>query len=246
MKTDSIALTARGKVVCQDVARHGRNYIIIADGCSSSPHSEVGAMLLVLTARKFIETDYLHRKLGEVVIRDAYELAKSLELPLSCLDATLLIGYDFGGGFRTLVYGDGTVWFESDENLIFSTHETVAKPAEKTLSLPYYLSYTLDDKREQAFHNAKPKNFINGVEAEFQSCYEYLIERPSFALIATDGISAISDSSAQRIDTARAVEKFLDYPVTEGNFLARRLWATLNREKWTLNDDLGLGVAIWK
>jgi hypothetical protein len=246
MKTDSIALTARGKVICQDVARHGNGYIIVADGCSSSPHSEVGAMLLAMTAKNTIELGYWPSKFGEVIIGEAWEIARRLGLPCEAMDATLIVGYSEGGTFRVLVYGDGTVWYKDGERFEIYSHETFGIINGEVKSLPYYLSYRINVKRSNDFFMAKPESCINGKAKEFCTVHEYSFGTCGLIGISTDGISAITDDAANKITIGNALSKFLNFPVAEGAFLARRAWATMSREKWTLNDDFGMAVAIWK
>ncbi len=248
MKTDSIALTAHGKVICQDVARHGKNYIIVADGCSSSPHSEVGAMLLAMTARNFLESGLTPKNFGDAVIYQAFATSRVLGLPDSAMDATLIIGYETDELFRVLVYGDGVVWhraeIETDWHL--HVHETFGSMNGRAVSLPYYPSYKLNQRRSDDFFSANPSGFVNGAKRDFSECVEYWFEKRGMVGISTDGVTAITDGAAKKVSAELALSKFLNFPITEGAFLARRAWATMNREKWTLNDDFGMAVAIWK
>ena len=248
MKTDSIALAARGKVVCQDVARHGKNYIIVADGCSSSPHSEVGAMLLAMTARNFFENRLTPENFGEAVIYQAFTTSKVLGLPDSSMDATLIIGYETDETFRVLMYGDGVVWHQIDHETDwpFYIHETFGTVNGRAASLPHYLSYKLNQRRSDDFLSANPGSFVNGKASGFSECIEYNFEKRGIVGVSTDGINAITGASSNKISAELALSKFLTFPVTEGAFLARRAWATVNRERWTLNDDFGMAVAIWK
>lgn len=245
MKTDSIALAARGKVICQDSARHGSNYIIVADGCSSSPFSEVGAMLLALSARSLFENGYYFEDFGEVAILKARDACVMMGLPSAALDATLIIGYQINGQFTISVYGDGVVWYKDSTGNHIAAYETIAEKSSGSISLPYYLSYRFNKDRDRLFFEHEPMTLINGRKTDFCKKHTLYLESPAFVGIATDGVTQISNR-VSKLDIVSVLEKFTDFPITEGAFLARRVWATVKKESWVLGDDFGMAVAICK
>lgn len=245
MKTDSIALAARGKVICQDSARHGSNYIIVTDGCSSSPFSEVGAMLLALSARNLFENEYYFEDFGEVAVLKARDACVMMGLPSSALDATLIIGYQLNKQFTVSVYGDGVIWYKDSAGTRATVYETVAESSLGSVSLPYYLSYRFNKDRDRSFFECKPVTQINGQKVDFSKKHTVYLESPDFVGITTDGVTQISNRVV-KLSTDEVLKRFTDFPITEGAFLARRAWATVKKENWVLGDDFGMAVAICK
>src|SRR5689334_13151177 len=108
-------------VVCQDYATaHGGEcaYAILADGCSSSPDTDIGARLLVKSAGAVLEAfahDFVQdtdRALGRyysAVLAKARAHAKRMELDRECLDATLLTLIASQSHWFAGVYGDGVL-----------------------------------------------------------------------------------------------------------------------------------------
>lgn len=205
-------------------------------------------MLLAMTARNFFENGLTPKNFGEAVIYQAFATSRVLGLPDSSMDATLIVGYETDESFRVLMYGDGVVWHRNNDEVNWPLHvyETFGTVNGRTASLPYYLSYKLNPRRSNDFLSANPRSFINGKAAGFSECVEYNFEKRGIVGISTDGVNAITGASSNKISAELALSKFLTFPVTEGAFLARRAWATVNRERWTLNDDFGMAVAIWK
>ena len=113
MNADCIYRIGAGHAVCQDycVARGGDDpYVVIADGCSSSPDTDCGARLLVrsaaalLPARADLASD---AEFGQAVVERALPHAEGLGLPAQALDATLLWLTLDGGEWTASVHGDG-------------------------------------------------------------------------------------------------------------------------------------------
>lgn len=95
--------TTRGPFVCQDYAAVvNAGCVVLADGCSSSPHTDFGARLLCRLAAQHgpAEAPFL-----------AEPLLAPLALPTRALDATVLIArwVEAEQGVRVDVAGDGVV-----------------------------------------------------------------------------------------------------------------------------------------
>ncbi|MBM3457554.1 MAG: protein phosphatase 2C domain-containing protein, partial [Armatimonadetes bacterium] len=97
--------------VCQDYAvalratAAGGPAILLADGCSSSPDTDVGARLLARATARVLESvaTLAPRTLPEAQrsgVERAHRAAADLGLPAGALDATLLV----------LAAGDGVWW----------------------------------------------------------------------------------------------------------------------------------------
>ncbi|NMQ18470.1 hypothetical protein E4P82_04220 [Candidatus Competibacter phosphatis] len=139
---------------CQDYVCHGRKpypHVILADGCSAEPDSDLGARLLVLNARRLLPrfvaaaTDEAgrhacHWRLGRRIVRRAARQARELGAD-SALDATLLIAWCDGTTVYVHLYGDGCLAARRADGGV------VAIQVEYAGNAPYYLSYLLDRER---------------------------------------------------------------------------------------------------
>lgn len=142
MSADCVLLTGKRHNVCQDYVRANDSYAFLADGCSRSPDSDVGARLLVFGAEN--HWLLLENTLGKAAIIDAKLIANSMHLQTRALDATLLAvrHSKITQSFLVDVYGDGIVAARRrDKRMVLHQYE-YAKNA------PRYLSYMLDPDRQ--------------------------------------------------------------------------------------------------
>jgi hypothetical protein len=104
--------------ICQDYAvageRNGHSFAILSDGCSGSPHTDIGARLLATSAVKIVadrqrwKPDYRRWKPTDI-LDSARETLPRLDLPGACLDATLLILEEYDMYFLATILGDGVL-----------------------------------------------------------------------------------------------------------------------------------------
>lgn len=160
MKIDTFSEIGSQHTICEDYIISGNNYIILADGCSSSEHSEMGARFLCYMARMYMkihgveglqDTNY-STKLGSWVIHNAEMLVRQLGLRRTCLDATLVIAYIKDEYVHVHMFGDGylvlkTAWGD------FEIYCIDFKAGSK--SMPYYLRYLVDEEGHHKYHEAK-------------------------------------------------------------------------------------------
>jgi len=111
--------------VCQDYALHGTfedmEYGIVADGCSTAEHSEIGAQILCHVARYYLTLHYhsglfkdctintLSSILGNSILKRADDLRKLYPITPSALQATLLIIVAIKDKVYTFMWGDGVI-----------------------------------------------------------------------------------------------------------------------------------------
>jgi hypothetical protein len=110
--------------ICQDYAvasnQPDRSYTIVSDGCSSSPHTDIGARLIVrattqlLSASTQIVVTSLHREAAY----QALKWAKDIGLPDESVDATLLTANVQDGKLVIGASGDGVVVLESTQGTV--------------------------------------------------------------------------------------------------------------------------------
>ena len=95
-------------------------YVILADGCSAAPDSDLGARLLALNARRLlpwfalpvadeVERVARHWRLGQRLIRRAARQARALGVDEDVLDATLIVAWCDGATVYVHLYGDGCI-----------------------------------------------------------------------------------------------------------------------------------------
>ena len=173
-QTDRIFTIGRDHKVCQDYAYsggyNGVPYIIVSDGCSASKDSDVGARLvahsfragLFETIRRFISPfggqfqkpidevfDYLYKN----ILTHMQRSVENLQLDYSVLDATLIACFIVDDNLYECIYGDGCIIKKFRDGNIEATSFSYDTNA------PYYLSYQLDDKRNEQYK----KEFGNGL-----------------------------------------------------------------------------------
>lgn len=125
--------------VCQDYALTGKNTISIADGCSSSVLSDFGSRVLSVTAmNKMTELDSLHDLDEKELILLARPSIKVLNLPIECLDATLLCAIKKDEGAEAICYGDGVITVKMEDG------HTIVICVEYTDGYPFYINYLFD------------------------------------------------------------------------------------------------------
>jgi hypothetical protein len=155
MNSDCFFAMGKTHTVCEDYAlsgeHDGRPFAIIADGCSSSRHTDVGARLLVMALLRTIGAcggDY--RSAMDSAIHVAYSATKMFDFPSKCLDATLLlvVGYPDAGEldpkFEVYAAGDGAIVARNEDRVM-------TKIIEYDRGAPEYLSYKLNPERHAGY-----------------------------------------------------------------------------------------------
>jgi len=154
--------------VCQDYAlavNEEAACVILADGCSSSPDTDIGARLLTRSALPRVPALPLAAPLEpgarqewaayhDGAIRAAADCAQRLGLGLTCLDATLLTIKAAGGAFVAGCSGDGVVALGRRDG------RTEVYAVSFAANYPQYASYGLDAARRERWE-AQPGNAMS-------------------------------------------------------------------------------------
>lgn len=283
MNVDSYFTVGRGHEVCQDYAiakiygqeslpgcwHQHRPYLIVSDGCSGSPQTDVGARILAHMAEKLVCESYAANSMlswesfGIVTIAQAQVCAKAMGLPLQCLDATLLVGFEKeaeNNGLTIYMYGDGHVLgISSDKKEPTLSCLTIKYDH----SAPYYLTYTTDMYRRDAYRKeginrheilnwtesekdgSAEIKYLNSAEAEnvhFRSYDEY-----KYIALGSDGLGAFMNSqTGESYEDQMVMDSFLNFKNTKGEFVKRRVkraMRDLEREQHIVpGDDVSLAV----
>lgn len=151
--SDAIFYIGASHTICQDFAIVNKDiqspFAIVADGCSGSENSDIGARLLTLAARQLIkeinEDSFRFR-----VIATAMGFLNAMNLDSTSLDATLLIASATNKNIRIKVFGDGAIAMRSRK-----TGNYTIIQIEFPSGYPFYLSYLESPSRMKQFLNEK-------------------------------------------------------------------------------------------
>lgn len=244
--------------VCQDyaIAAHtdDTTYALLADGCSGSPDTDIGARLLAKSAEHLLPT-------SEGAIEAAADCADRLGAAPTCLDATLLTITAADSRFDARCWGDGVVALGRRDGTVEVC--VVAFAA----SYPRYLSYTLDADRLQRWHEqpANEKTVSRWVlgetplaepETSEQECELFTgdVSDCRFVAVLSDGVQSFTQSvttdtsrTTQTVPVGDVLQLLLAFKGGQGQFVQRRVRA-FQREcaarGWTHADDVSLAV-VW-
>lgn len=227
--------------LCEDYSLCGMigdiPYIIVSDGCSSSKHTDVGARILCHTAVDVLKRNsndlqkLTYKCLGELILDDALPIARSLSLPKTALDATLLISYVVNGECICCMYGDGTYIIndskEQTKTLIEVSYESNA---------PLYLSYSDSqcamEKYLKIFDGCKRIETIIDLGtlsaiSESRDVQDALaivtaFSEGDFILLTTDGIDTFVSPAGETKSTVVLAKDLIDFKGYNGEFVRRR------------------------
>jgi len=267
LNTDTFLQMGDSHRVCEDYIISGNTpvpFIILADGCSSSNNTEMGARILCHLAKQYLRYrgDDLHdldyHKMGSWVIHNAELTARQLGLKVSCLDATLIVSYEIDGIVTVFMYGDGVVVTKNEKGGIKCDY------VEFTNNAPYYLSYLIDIFRDEIYHENKNSKSLNeslGVDGDViknsipneiaydsKVIFQYSVEVHPTIFICSDGIqSFIKKDPTQRdvIDMQQVLPEMMAFKNVKGEFLKRRMKRALKNienEGIVHYDDLSIGA----
>jgi hypothetical protein len=279
MSWNADAFFAIGKthMVCQDYARAGRDaegrpYIVLSDGCSSSPDTDFGARLLCAAAERRLhilgvlnESISMHE---HEILERADHAAGTLGMPRRCLDATLLtacFGQNQEGelGVRVSLRGDGVVAVRTRDGH-FTLHQI-----EHLRGAPFYLSYDMEPQRRAAYREefgdvarsrvySSHDGWMGKSTAEFHGrADDWFFRAKDYDLVVlmSDGATSFQRAvetntsvSFKTVSVEEVVAQVLDLKGFAGSFVQRRCHKFLTKfcvqEGWQHSDDFSV-AAIW-
>jgi len=260
LSVDSFYVIGHGHRVCQDYACHGNvtwvkedgeevSYwcAVLSDGCSSSPHSDIGARLLSHSFLQAVSEEGMSKETGYLALWTAHDVRKELGLPESALDATLLAVVTDGETVWGVCHGDGLVCMDTHRNL-------VSYPS----GAPMYLNYRTNQVREMRFREefgvckeerswwspgVHPSPVVLNPASLYSEKVPTVIGTHIFAVIS-DGITSFSIQN-EPVQTIQAAERLLAFKTYNGEFVTRRAMRFLQdtaKDGWKHFDDLSMAV----
>lgn len=247
MNSDSQYLIGHSHHVCEDYALsgfyEGLHYAIISDGCSSSQDVDIGARVLAKSAEGVIRSVYEHHYqphyywdiVGKMIVSNAQKTIRSLGVPDTALDSTLLfvIGYEDSPNVNMFAYGDGVFsYYDFDDKLhvIEIEYESGA---------PYYLSYRLDEQRRNGYNQQYPGavgiiHYIENYNGELEvqnRMEEWTHFELCFSAQPNGYVSALSDGvkTYKGLDFPNVMKDFMGFKNSQGEFVKRRMNALKRR-----------------
>ena len=243
----------------------GGPYVILSDGCSSSPDTDVGARLLVKAAEKKFtklgveDVEWLHKEAARLAIG----WAKSIGLPVQATDATLLSAHVSNAGLIVACSGDGVIVLESQSGTI----DVYAISYQA--GYPYYPSYShqLERLKDLIFNRRTEKEIkhyrsspgdqhftLIDVTTNHSSTevFELNVSDYKYVAVASDGIdsffhtpqSAIGKKT-ENISLLDVLAELWSFKNSHGAFVERRMnrfTKDIQANGWQHADDLSLGV----
>jgi Protein phosphatase 2C len=252
--------------VCEDYILSGPDYVVLADGCSSSKNSEMGARILCYMAQQFLkfhtlelgdEQDFAH-SMGLWVIHNAEMTARHMGLKKNCLDATLVVGIHAHDQVYVFMYGDGYILVEGIDGFIRLRWSEFSK------NMPFYLRYMIDKGDLLLYHNSEITKTVfhyfsdtspiesHEVAYDHMSIHAFDVEFHKSISICSDGVASFMDPSVgpnrnKLIEVPTIAPEMLGFKTTAGSFLKRRMskfTKSMQRKGFEHFDDLSMGTFL--
>jgi hypothetical protein len=274
MNADAAFYKGETHFVCQDYAlasnvvdaeRSLEPFVVVADGCSSSPSVDVGARILALNVKNLIEYrgyQFKTEREFQAAAILAAENVRHLGLPQSVLDASLGVITTRGPVVNASLYGDGTFIARRKNGLLVVQTVTFGE------NYPAYVSYELSPERKEKLLSlednhkllhtafvAAPGHENSGELVEEQKplqidslvvSLEYVAAEYEWIAISTDGISDFAaDRRKRKIPAWQIAVDLFAFKGRKGAFVQRRLKNFLEfaRECGLEQlDDIGVGA----
>jgi len=276
MNADGVFSIGATHAVCQDyvIAGNGAGscgsrdagpYVILSDGCSSSPDTDIGARLLV-RAMDQIWIGAPNEKLEELhreAARTALGWAELIGVPAEAVDATLLSAHVRGDELIVACSGDGVIVLESRAGVL--DVYAISSPS----GYPFYPAYVHQPERlAEMIDNRRSikelKHFRrDSAQAEFalvavttsESLTEVFTRNVvdyKYVGVASDGLNSFFRTQpsphGKRLEPVCLVDvlsQFWSFKNSHGAFVERRVKKfkkDAEARSWDHADDLSLGV----
>lgn len=261
MQVDSkyVIGASHAEIGCQDYTLHGTlpseaPYAIVCDGCSSAPHSDIGARIQALLAFQFLRDN---KDLdNEVFANILAERGKLIGLRPECFAATLLTAVKVENGYFVQLFGDGCIFVKGKQSpLAFKSYEFKS-------GAPNYLIYSSDEKMRKGYCDMYPPEVVvttttfykdgprttTETYTGFDETKRFIItytDNIEYVGLASDGLTSFVDPFNQKADMNEIIQEFTAFPAFGKGFVQRRVNKALKKlkKKELKNlDDVSVGV----
>lgn len=239
--------------------------LVVADGCSSSRDTDIGARLiakaaavnagLVLYAHPDDRTAW--ERYGMAIVATVKKLAATLSLPAESLDTTLLYGISDGKSFRLGFYGDGFAIVRNRNG------QTRVMEIRYESNAPRYLSYWMDSSRLARYEREYPGQMLVRTYEDAGAGFVLLnetrrdVSEPvtmtypendlSLVMLATDGLGSFATVGGEPVSLPDILPDVAGFKGMAGEFLQRRITrmkTVLEKAGIRHYDDIGLAACF--
>ncbi|MDH5639225.1 MAG: protein phosphatase 2C domain-containing protein [Nitrospinota bacterium] len=260
--------------VCEDyaLAKGGSiPHLVVADGCSGSAHSDVGARILAWSAASVItcsdigndKVPFGYDEFGRLVNIIATDAMNTLPgLRREALDATALAAIYYRKAAHVYAYGDGVIVGRRRDG------EIVVIEIEYAHNMPFYLSYWGDCERRSAYHAASAPfeqgavsetttffasdgsvrdTLINTKQPDDEFIYSFDEKKYEMVAVLSDGVGSFVDGDGERIKINGLATNLTDLKSHRGEFIQRRAkreLKTLAKQGVSHQDDFSIGAML--
>jgi len=237
--------------ICQDyvIARSG--YVILSDGCSSSPDTDIGARLLVKALDQSLGKSDDIEELHKEAARVALDWANMIALPPQSVDATLMSIHVRDEDLIVACSGDGVIMLESQTGAL--EIYAISSPS----SYPFYASYVHQPDRLSELvtndrHTKTIKDFRSSNVTTSDSLtvtFKLKAADYKYAAVASDGMNSFfHTTNGKRVEPLSlpdVLNEFWLFKNSHGAFVERRMKRfrkDTHAKGWQHADDLAIGV----
>jgi len=264
MEADAYFAMGKSHTVCQDYAGvKGTGVgvrVAVSDGCSSSPDTDFGSRFLV---KATLSSPAFALPTAPYIARIANEGALAMDLPTSCLDATLLVAEVYMDELRVVMFGDGVIdiEFKNGGRSTFSIEFEREAPAYPSYFLrPDDLTLYLEKygtRRVVVMSPSTNGGAIEGVvEKVTRETYGYsmgfnwnVIRRVT---MCSDGVRSfrrvVSPGVFENVPLQQVLAEITNIHSTAGQFMVRRmrrfLYDFCPKNGWFHEDDVAVATIL--
>ena len=239
--------------VCQDYAVAKDSYIILSDGCSTSPDTDIGSRLLVKAAEQQIQDRFNPETLNGDAAQLALSWAQAMNLPAQAVDATLLIALIDDDDLFISCSGDGVIVTETNDGRrdIYD----ISYP----LGYPLYPAYVHQPDRFATMVNSgrstkEVRHIRNTEPSRSYPCdsVTHVMRLPAkhyrFIALISDGVRSFfttEEGTVASLDTLAVIAELVGFKSWNGQFVGRRVKRFMKDcqlNGWQHADDLSIGV----
>jgi hypothetical protein len=270
MNADSIFNIGATHSVCEDYAiaanPTGANpYVVLSDGCSTSPDTDIGARLLVKAAEQVLKADFVQEPTGmhNRAVHLALNWSKLLELPIQAIDATLLTAHVFNDEVVASCSGDGLIVVESTDGEIdvYSISYPSGYPLypayiDQPARLELFTSTEFSYKQVQHFHSSSKDAPLQLESTRFSNDITEVIRIKAVdckvVSLCSDGLHSFlynapnaGSRSVEPVNITDVIKELLSFKSLNGAFVARRVKKFMKEcgaRGWQHSDDLSIAA----